>query len=199
MKALFVAALGIALLIGLVLLPAMTHGPLAVVVFVFARFVDRQATATFGRRAITRWLLAMLVLVAVGAWLGPRDAMLLGVRVSKLGGLAGVTMAARAVGLLIVTSAITRSIVPTKLLARLRRTRARSLAASIVVALRLAPELATMVRAHAVGLRSTMPGAMRAPARWFEVLVLAVAHASTLADDVALDFGSEREEGERRL
>ncbi len=186
MKALAVAVLGVLLLVGLVVLPAATHGPLAIVVFTFARVIDHEVARGLGRPG--RWVLAMVVLVGLGAWLGPRDGSLLGVRVSTVGALAGVTMAARAVGLLLVTSAITRSVIPHALLARLGRTRARALAASVVVALRLAPELAAMVRAHANEANAHTPGILRAPSRWFEVLVRAVTHASTLADDVALEF-----------
>lgn len=186
MKSLAVAVLGVLLLVGLVVLPAKMHGPLALVVFVAARMIDHEVARGLGRPG--RWVLAMVVLVGLGAWLGPRDLSLLDVRVSTVGALAGVTMAARAVGLLLVTSAITRSVVPHALLARLGRTRARALAASVVVALRLAPELAAMVRAHAREAKTTTPGIWHAPGRWFEVLVLAVSHASTLADDVAQDF-----------
>lgn len=195
MKSLAVAVLGVLLLVGLVVVPAKMHGLLALVAFVGSRVIDHEVSRGLGRPG--RWVVAMVVLVALGAWLGPRDMSVLGFRVSMVGALAGVTMAARAVGLLLVTSALTRSVVPHALLARLGRTRARALAASVVVALRLAPELAAMVRAHASEAKSNTPGILRAPSRWFEVLVLAVAHASTLADDVALDFSRSEDFDDR--
>jgi hypothetical protein len=183
MKTAVVVALGLALLVGLVVLPASLHGPLALAALGGAWLLDRNVARGLGRPR--RWLIATAILVGLGAWLGPHDARLWGVRASATGALAGVTMAARAIGILLVTSVITRSIAPAELLERLGRTRARPLAASVVVALRLAPDLASMVRRHADEAKIDAPGLARAPARWFEVLVRAVAHASALADEVA--------------
>lgn len=181
-----VALFGVALLASLVALPAALHGPLAVACFALAYALDREVARGLGRPG--RWLAIMLVLVLLGLWLGPADATLFGRKVSRAGGLAGVTMAARAVGLLLVTSAITKSISPRAVLARLGGTRAKPLAASIVVALRLAPDLARTLRERAEKARQVTPGLGRAPARAYATLVAVLAHASALAEEVAREL-----------
>lgn len=181
-----VAAFGIALLAGLVVLPAGFHAPLAAACFALAYALDREVARGLGRPH--RWLAIMAALVLLGVWLGPPDATLLGRKVSSAGGLAGVTMAARAVGLLLVTSALTKSIDPQALLARLGGTRAKPLAASVVVALRLAPELTRTVRERAARAEREAPGLARAPARAYATLVTILAHASSLAEDVAREL-----------
>lgn len=181
-----VGVLGAGLLVSLVLVPAKVHGALATGVLMVAWFFDREVARGVGRPA--RWLGAIAVLIALGAWLGPKDVSLAGLRVSSVGAFAAVTMASRAVGILLVTSALTRSVVPRHLLSWLGKTRARSFAASVVVALRIAPELATLVRTHAAEQKRRAPGLRAAPGRWFEVLVASVAHASRLADDVSLEL-----------
>src|SRR6185503_4310871 len=103
---------------------------------------DRDVARGLGRPV--RWLFAMAVLVLLGAWLGPKDAAFHGRHFSQSGALAGLTMAARAIGLLLATTAITQAIPPERILARLRGTQGEPLGASVVVALRLAPQLYAM-------------------------------------------------------
>lgn len=183
-----VALFGIGLLVALVLVPPALHGPLALACFGLAYALDREVARGLGRPA--RWLGVMLVLVLLGLWLGPSDATLVGRKVSRAGALAGVTMAARAIGLLLVTSALTQRIDPRALLRRLGGTRAKPLAASIVVALRLAPELTRALRERAARARGEDPGLFRAPARGYAILVAMLAHAVGLAEDVAHELAS---------
>lgn len=190
MKHFAVAALGVGLLLALYVLrsPSQTqlHGVLAVLAFAAAWTLDRQVARGLGRPA--RWLVVTAILIAFGAWLGTHDARWHGAGFSRSGALAGVTMASRAIGLLLVTSALSRSVAPARMLTWLGGTRAQPLAASVVVALRLAPELAEAVRIKAREAKQRAPGLLRAPSRWFDVLVAMVAHAASLSDEVSAEL-----------
>jgi hypothetical protein len=171
------------LLAALYAAPTTWHAPIGIAVFVAARVVDPVVGKRLG--APRRWLATTVVLAAVGLWLGPRDGRLAEQPISVAGALAAATMAARAIGLVLLGSAAGALYPAERALTRLRRTRLRRFAEVLVVALDLVPSLIGALNAARADFAVRFPGAKRAPRRAFETFVFAVEHASALADSVA--------------
>lgn len=189
-------AAGLAVLPALVLLRPTWHAPVGLALFAAVRLVDPPLRRALGAPA--RWLVPTLVLALLGAWLGPPDARLLHHPVSLAGALAAATMVSRAVALLTVSSALMALVPPASWVARLRHTRFARLGEVVLVAVDLLPSLAGVLRAAHAESRKRAPGALRAPARLFEVFVIAMDHASSLADEIARDLSAPSARQEER-
>lgn len=187
-RALAALALGAGAIAAGLLAPAWTHAPIALLSLLAARSLEGSLARRLGRP--TRWLLALAAFALAGAWLGPSDARLLGHRVSAAGAWAAGTMLARAVGLVVVSSALVAWYPPGRAIARLRGTRAARLGEVIVVAVDLTPTLIDALREAGRRARESHPGLLGVPTRLLSLVVFAVEHAARLADSVARELGA---------
>jgi hypothetical protein len=184
-----VAALALVLIGTLIATPARWHLACGALAFVVMWLIDPPLRRGVG--APRRWLGTTFLLVAVGVWLGPRDASLLGHGVSMSGALAATTMVARALALVSLGSAALALYPPSRAVGRLRGTRLERLGEVLLVALGLVPSLIAALRGARVGIVQQNPGWARAPRRAFATAVFAVEHAATLADSVARDLSTK--------
>lgn len=187
-RALLAIAFGAAAIVAGLLAPAWTHAPIALVVLLLARSLDDSVKRRLGRP--TRWLVALALFALAGAWLGPSDARLFGLRLSAAGAWAAGTMLARAVGLVVVSSALVAWYPPARAIERLRGTRAARLGEVILVAVELTPTLIDALSEASRKAREQHPGVLRVPTRLLSLVVYAVEHAAELADSVARDLAA---------
>jgi hypothetical protein len=176
-------ALAAALLVSLAIARPVIHGPLGASAFVLALALDREVARRIG--APRRWLATAVVLVAIGLWLGPRSAPLGPIAISREGALAATTMVSRAIGIVLLGAAFGALVPAERALGRLRGTRLRRFAEVLVIAMDLLPSLLATLEGARADILAREPGLRRAPRRAFELLVLVIVHASTLADSVA--------------
>lgn len=193
--ALLAIALGAAAIVAGLLAPTWTHAPIALLLLLVARRLDESSRRRLGRP--TRWLVALALFALAGAWLGPADARLFGHRVSAAGAWAAGTMLVRAVGLVVVSSALVAWFPPRRALARLRGTRAARLGEVIVVAVELTPTLIDALREASRRAHALHPGLLRTSTRLLWLIVFAVEHAAQLADAVASDLSASKPENGR--
>jgi hypothetical protein len=184
--------LAAALLVALFVTAPRWHAPLGASLFALAWFADPVLRRPLG--APRRWLATGLVLALLGAWLGVPDAHLGGRAVSIAGALAATTMTTRGIALLTLSSGLMALAPPSTWVARLEGTRFARMGGALLVAVDLLPSLVSVLRSAHAEARMRSPGVRRAPARLFEVIVVAVGHASELADDMRVEDTIENEE-----
>lgn len=187
-----VVLLGAGLLGALFVTRAAFHGPLGALALTAALLLDPAASRRAG--APRRWVMTALLLGLVGLWLGPRDAHLGRFDISLQGALAATTMVSRAIGIVLLGAGVGALYPPARALGRLRGTRFRRFAEVLLVALDLAPSLVTTLESARREVAAQHPGLLRAPRRLFETFVIAVLHATTLADSVARGLASGEQE-----
>lgn len=176
------------LLFALVAAPTRWHAPCGVALFGAVWLWAPRLRRGLG--SPRRWLGTAAVLVALGAWLGPRDASMLGRPASASGALAATTMVARALALVSLGASLMTLCPPAQAIRWLRGTRLERLGEVVLIALGLVPSLVEALRGARTTLNEQNPGWRRAPRRAFEIAVFAIDHAANLAESLAQDLSS---------